>query len=198
MRTHYVVATISLAAALTACNRQQDAPTSAQAGTSPAFAASSDLATAPRPYQRMRFVSEIEQSKGSVTARSPEHARHASRATASHSDALSTTRVALASLGTSAPVPVSVAASSAAAPSIAIASTQAAPPMTVPVAAASEVVADRGHGLGGLVGSVMIRGGVGPNGKCDPRSDAQAAGMLAGRPNSAMPMMPSSSVFGRR
>ena len=44
----------------------------------------------------------------------------------------------------------------------------------------------------------LIRGGVGPNGKCDPRSDAQAAGRLAGRPNSAMPLMPSTSVFGRR
>ncbi len=198
MRTHYLVATIALAAGLTACNRQHDAPTATRARTAQPSSATMDLASAPRPYQRMRFVSEIEQSKSSVQARSPEHARHASHTAPNHTDAATVTRAAIASLVTNAPLPVAVAASSAPAPSIAVASTQAAPPLTMPAGAASEVVADRGHGLGGLVGSVMIRGGVGPNGKCDPRSDAQAAGMLAGRPNSAMPMMPSTSVFGRR
>ena len=198
MRTHYVVATLTLAAALTACNTQQDAPTTGQTEAPQPSIASPDLASVPRPYQRMRFVSEIEQSKRSAEAPSPEHARHVSHSAPSHSNTARTTRAALASLVTSAPVTVSVAASSAAVPSIAVASTQAAPPMTMPAAAVSDVIADHGHGLGGLVGSVMIRGGVGPNGKCDPRSDAQAAGMLAGRPNSAMPLMPTGSVFGRR
>ncbi len=197
MRTHYVVISLSLAAALTACNKQ-DAPTAALAkSTQPAPAA--DLTVAPRPYQRMRFVSDIEQTKSNVQARSPEHARHANHAAAKH-DALSATRVALSSRVTSAPVTMSVASSAAPAPSIAVAATQAAPPMAMPAGAGSEMIGDHSHGsgLGGLVGSVMIRGGVGPNGKCDPRSDAQAAGMLAGRPNSSMPLMPSNSVFGRR
>lgn len=198
MRSHYVLATISLAAALTACSKQQDATTAAQAKTPQASTASADLVAAPRPYERMRFVSEIEQSKSNVQMHSPEHARHASRSTVNRNAALSATREAIGSKLTSVSVPMSVASSSAPSPSIAVATTQAAPPMTMPAAAASEVVGDHQHGLGGLVGSVMIRGGVGPNGKCDPRSDAQAAGMLAGRPNSAMPLMPSSSVFGRR
>ncbi|MDQ2665451.1 MAG: hypothetical protein M3Z05_05515 [Gemmatimonadota bacterium] len=197
MRTHYVVISLSLAAAFTACSKQ-DAPTAAVA--KPAHPAPSvDLATAPRPYERMHFVSDIEQTKSNVQARSPEHARHANHASANH-DALSATRVALSALTTTVPVPMAIASSAAPAPSIAIAATHAAPPIATPAAAESEMIAGHSHGggLGGLVGSVMIRGGVGPNGKCDPRSDAQAAGMLAGRPNSAMPMMPSSSVFGRR
>ena len=195
MRTQYVLATFTLAAVLTSCSKQ-DAPTAAAAKGAQPTAASADLATAPLPYQRMRFVSEIEQSKRSVIARSPEHTRLASHATRNHRDAFSATRSALTSLVASAPV--SVAMASAAAPSVVVASTQAAPPIVTPVAAVSQTVADGGSGHGGMVGSVVIRGGLGPNGKCDPRSDAQAAGMLAGRPNSSMPMMPSSPVFGRR
>ena len=197
MRTHYFVTSLALAATFTACNRQ-DAPTSAvvnRAASSPA----ADLAIAPRPYQRMRFVSEIEQSRAAVQARSPGPARRVSHAAPNH-DQLTATRAALSSLVASAPVSVSVASSATAAPSIAVAATQAAPPMSTPAAAESEVIGDHNHGggVGGLIGSVVIRGGRGPNGKCDPRSDAQAAGMLAGRPNSSMPMMPSNSVFGRR
>ena len=193
MRTHLAVATLSLAAALTACNRQ-DTPTAAQA--TPASPAASDLAAAPQPYQRMRFVSALEQSRSSVTLQSPEHARHAATSASRHRVAPSAARAALASLVTSAPITMAVASAAAPATSMAIATTHAAPPMSMPAEVAAEFVADRGHGMSGP--SVMIRGGVGPNGKCDPRSDAQAAGMLAGRPNSAMPMMPSTSVFGRR
>ena len=196
MRTHYVIISLALAGALTAC--KQDAPTAALSKHAPP-APAADLAVAPRPYQRMRFVSDIEQTKSNVQARSPEYARHANPAAPNH-DALRATRVALSSLSTSTPVAMSAASSAAPAPSIAVAATQAAPPMAMPAGAGSEMIGDHSHGsgLGGLVGSVMIRGGVGPNGKCDPRSDAQAAGMLAGRPNSSMPLMPSNSVFGRR
>ena len=192
MRTHLAVATLSLAAALTACNRQD---TPVVAPTTPVSPAATDLASAPQAYQRMRFVSELEQSRSSVPLRSPEHARHAVAAAGRHG-ATAATHASLASLVISAPVAMAVASSAAPAPSFAVASTQSAPPMSMPAEVATEFAADRGHGMDGP--KVMIRGGVGPNGKCDPRSDAQAAGMLAGRPNSAMPLMPSMSVFGRR
>ena len=194
MRMHTVVASFTLAAALTACGRQ-DTPTATATKTTQPAAPALDLAGAPKVYQRMRFVSELEQSRSSVPLHSPEHARHFTRSTASHRGA---TQASLASLVTRAPVAMAVASAASAAPSVAVAATQAAPPMSMPAEVATEFGAERGHVREGFSGGVMIRGGVGPNGKCDPRSDAQAAGILAGRPNSAMPLMPSSPVFGRR
>lgn len=190
MRTHHVAAALLLAAFASACGRQ-DSPTAAQAkATSPQPAA--DLATAPQPYQRMRFVSELEQSPRSAPINSTLRTRHAIGTKSNRHDAISATRASLASLVKTAPVAVSVASAAIPAPSAVVAGTQVAPPVSMPAQESMEVASDRGHGLG-----VMIRGGVGPNGKCDPRSEAQASGMLAGRPNSAMPLMPSMSVFGR-
>ena len=193
MRTHFVVASLAFAVALTACSRQ-DTPTVVQAKAPQPSPSPLDLASAPRPYQRMRFVSELEQSRSRMQARSPEHSRHVARSAPSHREVVG---ASLASLVTRAPVAMAVASAASSSPSVAVASTSAAPPMVMPAEVATEFASERGHGHEGLSGSVMIRGGVGPNGKCDPRSDAQAAGMLAGRPNSAMPLMPSSSVFGR-
>jgi hypothetical protein len=193
-RTDFGLATLSLAAALTACAKP-DTPTEAHGRATPP-AVASDLATAPQPYQRMRFVSELEQSRRSAPLRSS--APHASRVVANPRHAAGAAHASLASLVTSAPMQMAMASSAAATAPVAIASTHAAPPISMPAEVAGEFVADRGHREGGFVSNVMIRGGVGPNGKCDPRSDAQAAGMLAGRPNSAMPLMPSASVFGRR
>ena len=196
MRTHHVVVSITLAVALTACNRQ-DTPTAAQAKAAPP-ALASDLATAPQPYQRMRFVSPLEQTRATVLAPSRAASRHASRVVATHRDVSIAIAPTLASLKMSADVGMAVASSVTPVSAVAATAMHAAPPMSMPAEVAAEFAADRGHTDGGLVGRVMIRGGVGPNGKCDPRSDAQAAGMLAGRPNSAMPLMPSTSVFGRR
>jgi hypothetical protein len=196
MRTHYIAASLTLAAALTACNHQ-DAPTTAQA-TAALPTLASDLATAPLPYQRMRFVSALEQTPRSALAPARVASRQTSRVVATHHDVSIATAPALASLKMSADVGMAVASSVTSVRAVSATAMQAAPPMSMPAEVAAEFAADRGRIDGGLVGRVLIRGGVGPNGKCDPRSDAQAAGMLAGRPNSAMPLMPSMSVFGRR
>jgi len=196
MRTHHVVASLALAAIVTGCNRQ-DTPTAAQARVAQPSSPAPDLAVAPLPYQRMRFVSPLEQTRSVAPLHATVHARAAARVMAERRRAVSSTPVSLATRLTNAPVAMSVASAAASAPTVVVAASQVAPPMTMPAVEGSEGASERSSGMGGRVG-VMIRGGVGPNGKCDPRSDAQAAGMLAGRPNSAMPVMPSVSVFGRR
>src|ERR1700737_646165 len=201
MRTEYKVAALSLAFLAGACSKRQDQATALtddlKKDLATASASSGDLVTVPKSYQRMRFVSDIEQSRASVPMQRPKISHHHDRMTASHQPAAAeaTTDVALdavASMSSHSAVPASTIPSTVAEPSIVVAARPAPPPASAAAGSSSDVVAtDQGHGglgglLGGIIGSVVIRGGhVGPD-KCDPRTDGRARGTVSDRPDFGM------------
>src|SRR4030081_3053520 len=75
MRTTRNVAALSVALLLGACGRRQEQTAALsddlKRDLAAASLAGSDLATAPQSYRRMRFVSEIEQSRAGVPAKRP-------------------------------------------------------------------------------------------------------------------------------
>ena len=210
MRTESKVAAVWVVLLITACSKapQQTSglPDDLKRDLAAASAPSSDLATAPQGYRRMRFVSDLEQSKASVRASRPKVSLHRDRMAPSHqATADATTGVALdpvASMASAAPATVSTATAAAPEPSIVIAARPSPEPARSPAAPASEGTAGENvHGgglggmLGGIIGAVVIRGGhAGPD-KCDPRTDGRARGTIADRPDFGMPV-PTGQVFG--
>ena len=181
MRMTGHVATLSLVGLLGACGKP-DEPS----------APSMDIVVAPQTYQRMRFVSAIEQSRASVPARRPKVARHANPASVSAPDPM-------AAMMMHTPVAMVTSSVSAPAPSVVIAAHAAPEAVTVPIGPTVEVGGGGiGSMLGGLVGSVVIRGGRVGDGKCDPRTDARANGTIANRPDFSMPQPTGQPTFGRR
>ncbi len=182
MRMTGHIATLSLALLLGACGKPVEPS-----------APSKDIVVAPQTYQRMRFVSAIEQSRASVPARRPKVARnHANPASISAPDPMAAmmmhTPAAMVTLSASAP-----------APSLVIAAHAAPEAVTVPIGpTAEEGGGGIGSMLGGLVGNVVIRGGRVGDGKCDPRTDARANGTIANRPDFSMPQPTGQPTFGRR
>ena len=174
-------ATLSLALVLSACDKPV-APS----------APSKDIVVAPQTYQRMRFVSDIEQSRASTPARRPKVARHADRATVSAPDAMHAMMLHT-------PVAMVTASSSTPAPSVAIAAHAAPEAVTVPIGSTTEEGSGGiGAALGAMVGNVVLRGGRVGDGKCDPRTDARANGTIANRPDFSMPQPTGQPTFGRR
>ena len=218
MRTNWHVSalplSIALALVLGACGTHQEQtatlPDDLKQDLAVASASAGDLATAPQSYQRMRFVSSVEQFPAVAPARRPTRgtARHMSHSTARHQPTAtaSTDEVPdpIVTMASEAPAPV--AATEAAEPeasTIIVQSPVSAPaiePASEP-AGSSDGAGNRGHGsgiggiLGGIIGSVVIRGGAGGIDHCDPRRDGRARPTVVGRPDFGMPM-PTGRVFG--
>ena len=181
MRMTGHVATLSFALLLAACGKPVEPS-----------APANDIVVAPQTYQRMRFVSSIEQSHASVPAKRPKLARHANPARVSAPDPM-------AAMMMHTPVAMVTSSASAPAPSVVIAAHAAPEAVTVPIGpTAEEGGGGIGSMLGALVGSAVIRGGRVGDGKCDPRTDARANGTIANRPDFSMPQPTGQPTFGRR
>ena len=167
-----------------------------------ASASAGDLAIAPQSYQRMRFVSGVEQLPSAAPAKRPKAAHKVTRTRAPHRST---------SVATTAPIPDPVAtiADESPAPAEAIDPVEPEAPTVVaqsPVSGPSSEPAssaggssaqgagNRGHGggwgavLGGIIGSVVIRGGAGGIDHCDPRHDGSARPTMPRRPDLGMPV----------
>ena len=172
---------LSLALVLCACDKPAEPSAPAK-----------DIVVAPQTYQRMRFVSDIEQSRASTPARRPKVARHAGRAVVAAPDPMHAMMM-------HAPVAMVTSTSTTPEPSVVVAAHAAPEAVTVPIGpTAEEGGGGIGAMLGGLVGSAVIRGGRVGDGKCDPRTDARANGTIANRPDFSMPQPTGQPTFGRR
>jgi hypothetical protein len=210
MRTDWKVAALSLALVLAACGKRQDQaaalPDDLKKDLAAASASSGDLAIAPQSYRRMRFVSDIEQSRASVPAKRPKISHHHDRMTASHQPAASeaSTDVAaepMVSMASESPAPVSTPSAPASEPTVVIAQRPSPEPASAPAGSSDSGVGDRGQGgglgglLGGIIGAVVIRGGHGGVDHCDPRTDGRARPTVIERPDFGMPLPTGQTTF---
>jgi hypothetical protein len=213
MRTDVKVATLSLAVVLAACNTRQEQATGLSEDLKKDLAvasATSDLATAPKSYQRTRFVSEVEMSSRTklpapklvATKRRTKPVRRPVPTTRPASDVVEDRTVAaneeLAPAATATP-----AAASAPEPVVIVQqpTTETAPdpaPVNPGRGDDGRSVGEGGIGerrrggglggmLGGIIGAVVIRGGHGGVDKCDPRTDGRRGGIMVQRPDFGMP-----------
>ena len=203
MRTDWKVTALSLALLLGACTsrpeRTASLPADLEKDLAAAAATGGELATAPQRFQRMRFVSDIEQSRASVPAKRPRVSHHAVHPTVSAqpaeeeaSDVAPDPVVAAAS---EAPAPVSIPEAAAPEPAVVIAQHPSPEPAVVQAGATSDgSVGESGHGgglgglLGGIIGAVVIRGGHGGPDKCDPRRDGRARPTVIDGPVFGLPL----------
>ncbi|MEO8620437.1 MAG: hypothetical protein ABI625_05180 [bacterium] len=194
MRMKGNVTILSLALVLSACSKRQE-PTAAlsddlKKDLAAASASTKDLVAAPQNYQRMRFVSAIEQSEATVAKRSKplRHSAHTAPNVAPDP---------MAAMMSNTPMTVSTVSTSSAESAVTVRTAPEA--AVVPVGRTTE---EGGGGLGallgGIVSNVVIRGGRVGDGKCDPRTDARANGTIANRPDFSMPIPTGQPVFGRR
>jgi hypothetical protein len=213
MRKNWQVSALTLAAVLGACGTQQDqtAVLSDDLKKDLAVAGSSggDLAIAPQHYQRMRFVSGVEQFPSATPAKRPKPAHHTTHVAMIHRAAPAPTTAAEAApeptiAETPAPTPTASAESPAPEPTVVAESPRPAPaPASGAGGGPSEGAGDRGNGggwgglLGGIIGAVVIRGGSGGVDHCDPRSDGRMGRPTVDRPDFGLPLPTGGGVFGR-
>jgi hypothetical protein len=202
MRTNWNVAALSLGLLAGACGRGQEQtarlPDDLKKDLAAASVTSGDLAIARPSYQRMRFVSDVEQWKGGAPAKHSAMSHHAIRPTARHRPASEPAGVAptpVVSMASESPATVSTPAAAAPEAPTVIAQRPSPEPMNMPAGSTSEGnVSDGGHGgglgglLGGLIGAVVIRGGRGGVDHCDPRTDGRARPTVIDRPDFGLPL----------
>jgi hypothetical protein len=207
MRKHWQGSALSLALVLGACGTRQEQtsalPDDLQKDLAVASSSAGDLATAPQRYQRMRFVSGVEQFPGATPARRPKAVHQVKHSMASRrSTAAVATDVApdpVVAMTAEAPAPAAAAEAPAPEPTV-IVQSPAPAPASAP-SGSSEGAGDRGHGgglgglLGGIIGAVVIRGGAGGVDHCDPRTDGRARPPISDRPDFGMPV-PTGRVLG--
>lgn len=204
MRTDVKVAAISFGVLLVACSdaRQEQATGMSddlKRDLAAAAAPAGDLATAPRSFERTRFVSDLELSRTTktptpklvATKRRTKPVLRAEAVSKPAPDVVADPTVASneAMAVTPSPTP---APSSTTEPTV-IAQQPAEPgaPASVPTAGRGEDGRGTGEGgigdgrrggglggiLGGIIGAVVIRGGHGGVDKCDPRTDGRRGRM---------------------
>jgi|GEM_PF-3863601 len=209
MRFRFAVAALSLTILGSACSKGHEqaagVPDDLKRDLAAASVPTSDLATAPQGYKRMRFVSDIEQTRGTTLALHPVPSmRHEHMLISRRSTSGITTDVApdpMASLAAAMPAPTATATSSAAIPSVEISARPAPTASSAPVGDAQDGTVGDSHGRGigsvlaGILGGVVIRGGPAGSDKCDPRTDARANGTIRNRPDFGLPV-PTGRVFG--
>ena len=221
MRTDVKVATISLALLVGACGTRQEQTTGLtddlKKDLALASAPASDLATAPKSYQRMRFVSAVEQARASTPAKRPVAAkRHTApvrrpEAVAKPApDVVDEPAVVASEAPAATPAPEAV--TTAVSEPVVINQQPAAEPAPVPVATGNNGSGGddgigerrRGRGIGGLggifggiIGAVVIRGGHGGVDKCDPRTDGRNRPPMIDRPVFGLPL-PTGQTFPSR
>jgi hypothetical protein len=226
MRTYRNVTTLSLSLLLGACSgRQQqtaDLPDDLRKDLAAASVGRNELASAPQSQKRVRFVSDLEQWKGGAPKRAMA-SHHPTRpmvhkaASAPTTDMATSPAIAVAS---EASAPTSIAVAPAPEPTAVIAASPSAEPSSAPAGSTSDSGAgDRGRGggwgglLGGIIGTVVLRGGHGGIDKCDTRTAGRGRGQppatdegeygrgrsANGRPDFGLPL-PTGGVFsgGRR
>jgi hypothetical protein len=202
MRMECKVATLLLALLFVACSKRPEPtaslPDDLKKDLAAASASTSQLATAPQSYQRMRFVSDIERTHAAVPLSRPKVSRRHERMTASkHASGDPVVSMASHTLETV----ETPAAAPAQEPAMVVAAQPAPEPMVMQSGGHSDAgVSDQGRGigsiLGGILAGVVIRGGhAGPD-KCDPRTDGRARGPISDRPDFGMPLPTGQPIFG--
>lgn len=215
MRTDVKVATLSLAVFLGACNARQEpvAGLSEDLKKDLAVASSaSDLATAPQSYQRARFVSDVEMSSRTKlpapklvaskrrtkpvkrpvpVAKPPVNDVVEDPAVAANEELAPAPAATPAETSTPEPVVIVQQPTEERAPEPAPASTgRGDDGRSVGEGGIGDRSTGRGIGgmLGGIIGAVVIRGGIGGVDKCDPRTDGRRrGGVMVHRPDFGMP-----------
>lgn len=222
MRKDVKVATLSLVVLAAACGTRKEQtatlPDDLQKDLAVASAPASDLASAPRKYEPMRFVSGVEMTRAATPAKKlvatkrrtapVRRPQPVSRPAESVADDPNVATNAEAPAPTATPEPAPVAT----APEPVVIAQQPAPePAPVPVDTRGGEgdggmgARRRGGGIGGLggilggiIGGVIIRGGHGGVDKCDPRTDGRrGGGGILDRPDFGLPL-PSGGTFPRR
>jgi len=221
MRTDFKVASLALGLALSACSRREE-PTATlsddlKRDLAVASSSTSDLATAPQNYQRMRFVSDVELPK-TEPAHRPSVSKKPIRPVIQRSPKAveplpepAKAPEVIAVVNKPAPAP----ASEAPIPEPVVIAQRPTPDYT-PANQPSSMPSDGGMGerrrgggvgglggiLGGIMGGVVIRGGHGGVDKCDPRTDGRGRAPVFDNPVSGMPIPMGHSIpmgpMGRR
>ena len=209
MRTRFVVTALSLAILLASCSKGHEPaagiPDDLKRDLVAAAVPTSDLAIAPMGYKRMRFVSDIEQTRGTTIAIRQVPSRHHEHMMVSRRSTSGTTTDVvpdpMASLAAAMPAPIATATSTATTPTVEV-SVRPAPvasPASIGDSQDGTVGDSHGRGIGsvlaGILGGVVIRGGPAGSDKCDPRTDARANGTIRNRPDFGLPV-PTGRVFG--
>ena len=207
MRTDRTVVAISLSLLLAACGKQDQPTAGLPDDLSKDLAAASEsataLVTAPQSYKRMRFVSDIEQSRATERAAKPKSAHDMHHMVSSSQPASETTNEsatdAVATMAAAAPSPVPTSEQPAPEQSVVVAARPApeAPSARGGPSSDGDVLDHAGSGgiggiLAGIAGAAVLRGGPASVRKCDPRSDGYGG---RARPDLMMPS-PVRQVFG--
>jgi hypothetical protein len=192
MRTFWKISALSLATVAAGCGREKQKTATLPDDLQKDLAAASaggEFATAPTSYQRMRFVSAIEQSKPAVPAKRPAMTRQHIRAAISHRQtnplpaAAELEQPAVAE----ATSPVTTREAPAPEPAISVAPVPAPTPSSAPAGSSANGDGGQGGGGGGGIGEVLggifgavIRGGHVGVDKCDPRTDGRGGATVMG------------------
>jgi hypothetical protein len=226
MRTDVKVAAISFAVVLGACSSRQEQSTGLTEDLKRDLAAASspagDLATAPRAYERTRFVSEVEMARAKTPVTHAVATKHrtppvlrAEPVSKPAADVVAEPTVA--SNEANAPAPAPVAAPEAINTDPVVIAQQPSEP-SAPARAPNPGRGDDGrsigqggigerHGggglgglFGGIIGAVVIRGGHGGVDKCDPRTDGRrgGGGIFIQGPDFGMPLPTGRTTFPSR
>ena len=215
MRTHVKVAALSLAVILGACDKRQEQATGLSEDLKRDLAAASaagDLATAPRAYERARFVSEVELARAKAPAPRPVASkrrtppvRRPEPVSKPAEEVVEEPTVASNEAPAPEPAPVAVATETAPEPIVIVQQpTTENAPAPIPVSTGrgddGRSIGEGGIGerrpgggiagtLGGIIGAVVIRGGHGGIDKCDPRTDGRRGrgGIISRRPDFGLP-----------
>lgn len=203
MRTRSKVALLMFPLGLGACERTE-APTTTlsdelRRDLAAASAPGENLAPALQSYQRMRFVSDVELVRAAVPARRPRVTRNHVHPTASDRPTEQPSPEVMPdpaeSTVSEAPAPAAAAEASLPEPTMVIAERPTPDVVRVPAGEPYEGGVgerQRGEGLGGLlggiIGTVVIRGGHGGVDKCDPRYDGRNRIPRVDRPDFGMPV----------
>lgn len=208
-----LTAVLALGAIACGTKQEQSATVDADLQQDLAAAGASDtaLALASADYQRMRFVSAVEQVQPAVPSKKPATTSQPSRAPkpkprAKRAPAPAPTPEPQVVATVDAPEPepeVQQTQSEAPAPEPVVIAQQPSPePSRAPVGSGSDGGAgNRGNGggwggiIGGIIGSVVIRGGMGGVDHCDPRTDGRARPTYPNVPIARMPVS-RGGVFG--
>jgi len=214
MRKHVKVAALSLAVFAGACGTKKEStaalPDDLQKDLAAASAPGSDLATAPKSFEKTQVVSAMERTSGTtrvkVIAKSKRHTKPMLRPEPVNHPAEMVAAADVAGTSEMAPSPTEKQPVPSDLPTIPepVATTprpgSEPAPGPVPTGGSGQGGAGsgrRGGGIGGLggifggiIGAVVIRGGHGGVDHCDPRTDGRSrtGGIYIMGPNSGMPL----------
>ena len=215
MRTDVKVAALSLAVVLGACDKRQEQATGLSEDLKRDLAVASaagDLATAPRAYERTRFVSDVELARAKAPAPRPVASKRRTKpvprpepVSKPAEEVVEEPTVASNEAPAPEPAPVAVATETAPEPVVIVQQpTTETAPAPIPVSTGrgddGRSIGEGGIGerrpgggiagaLGGIIGAVVIRGGHGGVDKCDPRTDGRRGrgGIISRRPDFGLP-----------